>query len=461
LDDYEGEVNTIYGLLEENKKDTLGLIKEKFTKIRGLLNQKEQEMALDIEFFFTKERSRIEDQINKNLSLKDLLKTKIDNLSQSVINDKLLKEFENDASIPQFSSGNHYHAVYKHSKEIRQNIEDSFNNLISLAKSVIQEWKPLSELSLQQEADRILSSEQRNGVYSLIGVKNLKIEIEYGCLMISPIKEGYHNNREQIERNSIVNLAKSRDLMKICLDFRERKLSKESIELIAEICKGLKKITFVKLLLGNKEFGDQDLLSLCVHNFWYSSQIESLYIYLMGSSVGAGISQLSEMVSGQNIKTFAFDCSKTRLDDYHLKEFSKNLIGRLKNIEWFSLGVSHTSVTDYGIGEFYRELYKVMPHMQSLSLALDDTRITQKSFEYFNKTLLPLGKNIVSLSVVCPVFVGAGADPIKTVIESAGNNLPKLKKFELEFNKRALTRETLMYIEDFKRNHPQIVTNFS
>jgi len=456
LDDFEGEVNTIYGLLEENKKDTMRLMKDKFAKLRGILDKKEQEMTLDIGFFFTKERSRIENEINQNLSLKDLLKTKIDNLSQSTINDKLLKELENDAYILEFSSGNHYNMVYRYSKEIQQNIENSFNNLISLAESVIQEWKPLSELSVQQEADRMLGSAQVNG---LKGVRDLKIEIEYGCLMIYPI--GEERNYEQIERNNIVNLVKSKDLMKICLDFRKRKLSKELIDYIAEICKGMKRITFAKLLLGNKEFSDNDLLYLCHQNFWCSSQVESLYLYLTGARVGVSISQLSEVISGQNIKTFAIDCSNSFLDDSYLKEFSKNLVGRMKNIEWFSLGISYTRVTDYGIGEFYRELYKVMPNLQNLSLALDNTQITEQSFEYFNKTLLPLGKNIVSLNVVCPVFVGIGANSILRVIESAGSKLPKLKKLELEYNKRGLDNETLVFIEDFKKNHPQIVTKFS
>jgi len=458
LGDFEGEVHTIHVLLEENKKNTLALMKDKFARLRDIINKKEQEIASEIDLFFTREKLQIDNQIHHDLSLRELIRTKIANLSQLEINDKLLKELEDDAPLSNFSSSSQYNVVYSHSKQIQQNIENAFSNLISLAGSVIQEFKPLPEFSILQ------ANQSQKSMIDVISAqntmaKNLRIEIEFGWLVIYPVRP--EDNFLHVEKNNLLNLAKCKELNKVCLDFRKQKLGKEMMASIAQIWSELQNITFVKLLLTNKEFTDQDLCDLCAYNFWCSSQVQSLYLYLITTKVSDnGIKKLSHVIDGQNIKTFAIDCSYSTFTDSCLKELAKNLVGRLKNIESFDLRISNTSVTDSAIEELYRELYKVMPTIKILDLWLDFTAIKERGFEYFNKILLPLGKNVTNLSIHCPKYEGPSANFIKTVLESVQSNLPKLKQLGLYYEKRGLTDETVKFIDDYKKKNTRVTTNF-
>jgi len=458
LNDFEGEVHTVHTLLEENKKNTFAIMKDKFVKLRDLINKKEQEISSEIDLFFTKEKLRVDSQIQNDLSTRELIRNKITNLSQLEINEKLLKELDDDFSLLHFSSANQYNAVYSHSKEIQQNIENAFNNLISLAGSVIQEFKPLPE-NLRQHAQEAVNAVIPKDL-QLVMYKNLRIEVEFGWLIIYPLRP--EDNPLQVERNNFLSLSKSKDITKVCLDFRKQKLCKETVGTIAMLWKELQNITFVKLLLTNKDFNNQDLLDLCAYNFWCEKQVQALYLYLITTKINeSGIKKLAQVIDGQNIKTFALDCSYSTFGDPCMKEISNILIGKLQCIESFDLRVSNTTVTDVGLEEFFKELSKVMSHVKILDLWLDFTSIKEKGFDYFNKSLLPFGKNITNLSIHCPKYEGPGANFIRALIESAEKNLPKLKQLGLYYEKRGLTEETKAYIEKFKTTHSgKITTNF-
>jgi len=461
LSDFEGEVQTIHVLLEENKKNTLLLMRDKFAKLRDIINQKEQEITSEIDLFFTKEKLQIDNQIYHDLSLREFIRTKIANLSQLEINDKLLKELEDDTPISQFSSGNQHNLVYSHSKQIQQNIENAFNNLISLAGSVIQEFKPLPEISLAQA-----HQSQKSMIYGFaapnngLEMKNMRIEIEFGWIVIYPVRP--EDNLLQVERNNIMNLSKCKELNKVCLDFRKQKLKKEMIANIAQIWTEFSpNITSAKLQLTNKEFTDEDLCDLCAYNFWCSSQIQALYIFLITTRIGEnGIKKLSHVIDGQNIKDFALELNYSTFTDNCLKEVAKNLIGKLKKVESLDLRLANTGLTDSGIEELYRELPKVISTVKILDFSIASTNISEKSFEYLNKMVLPLGKNITEMSMNCPNFDGPGANFIKPVLESIASNLSKLKFLRMDFNKRGFTDETKKYIENFIRNHPNIKVDF-
>jgi len=464
LGDFEGEVHTIHALLEGNKKNTLALVKDKFTKLRDIINKKEQEIASEIDLLFTREKFQIDNQIQRDLSLRELIRTKIANLSQLEINGKLLKELEDDAPLSNFSSSSQYNMVYTHSKQIQQNIENAFSNLISLAGSVIQEFKPLPELSsvqANQSQNSMIDAfaVQNNHRLSMPTVKNVRVEIEFGWLIISPITS--EDNILQVERNNFINLSKSREITKVCLDFRKQKLSKEMLPKIAQIWSELQNITFVKLLLTNREFNDQDLCDLCEYNFWCTSQVQSLFLYLINTKINeTGVKKLSQVIDGQNITSFTLDCSYSTFTDDCMKEVARNLLGNLKNLETLDLRIVHTTVRDTGVEEMYREMSKIMPKIKNLDLWLDFTKITDKPFEYFSKILLPLGKNITHLKIYYPKLEGPEGNFIKDVVESVGDNLGKLKQFSMYYEKKGLTEETKKCIENFKKDHASVKTNF-
>jgi len=494
LDDAEEKDHTIHVLLEENRKNMLALVKDKFAKLRNMINKKEQEIASEIDLFFTKEKLQIDNQIHHGPSLRELIRTEIANLSQLEINDKLLKELEDDASLSSFSSSSQYDVVYRHSKQIQQIIENAFRNLISLVGSAIQEFKPLpnnlislddsviqeleplssnltsldgsmiQESQLLPEFSIIQANQSQKSMTDVISAQNtiaksLRIEIEAGWLVISPVNSW--DNLLQIERNNISNLAKSKELNKVCLDFRIQKLDKEMMAAIAQIWTELRKITFVKLLLTNNWFTDQDLCDLCAYNFWCTSQVQSLFIYLVNTEINeTGVKKLSQVIDGQNITSFTLDCSYSTFTDNCMKEIARNLVGNLKKLETLNLTIFRTSVGNSGIKEMYREMSRIMPTIKNLDLWLNSTAITDKSFEYFNQSLIPLGKNITYLSLHCPKLEGPEGNFIKAMIESIGKNLIKLKQFSLDYEKKGFTDETKKCIEDYKKNHSHVQTNF-
>jgi len=461
LENFEGEIQTVHILVEENRKNTIALMNEKFAKLRDLLNKKEQEIALEIDIFFNQGKSRIENQIHHNLLLREQIRTQIGTLSQLEINDKLLKELEDDAPLPNFSLGSQYNVAYNHSRQIQQNIENAFNNLISLADSVFQEFKPLpSEPSFLLHAnknDKLVAP--KNEFYTTM-MKNLRIEIEFGWLMIKPITP--EDDFLQVERNNIVNLAKCKELNKVCLDFRTKKPCKEILVSIAQIWRELQNITFVTLRLINRDFTDEDLLDLCSYNFWCTNQIQHLYIYLNSSKVSdAGIKKLSQVIDGQNLKDLYLQFSYCPWTDDGLKEIAKNLVGNLKSIESLTLHSLHTSLTDSGLKELYQGLGKVMSTMKTVNLNVQFTKVSPKSLEDLGKALFPLRKNLIFFNFCGPLDQGSIDCLRRQLLKSNEDNPSEIqRRATLIHNKGGFVVQIPESNENSKRNCPSMARYF-
>jgi len=447
LGDLEGEVQTIHALLEENKKDILAQTKDKFMKLRDIINKKEQETVSEIESFFTKEKQRI----HSDISLRESIQTKIANLSQPELNDRLLKEIEDDAPLRNFSPLDQYNKTYNRSKQIQQHIDSAFNNLISLAGSVVQEFKPLPGVS---DAQGVKS--KVGGIGAKYGMaKNLRIEIESAWLVIYPITS--EDDLVQVERNNMLNLAKCKEFRRVCLDFRKQKLCRKYVADIARLWTEFQNVTSVKLQLTNKDFTDQDLSVLCSYGFWGSSQVQSLYVYLIRTKIDAnGIKKFCHAIDGENIKTFVLDINSSTFTDGCLKELARSLLGKFISIEALELGISGTLVTNSGIEELFNELPKVMPTLKSLALNLVIAVIHEELLEYFSQTVLPLGKGLTVLSLTCPRYDGTAAGFVREVLETVASNLPKLERVRMGYNSGGLTDETKRFIEGFKRIHPNL-----
>jgi len=451
LGDLEGEVQTIHALLDENKKDILFQTKDKFEKLRDIIDKKEQETVSEIDSFFTKEKQRI----HHNVSLKELIRTKIANLSQSELNDKLLKELEDDAPLPNFSPLDQYNVAYSHSKQIQEHIEGAFDNLISLAGPVIQEFKPLPHVSCIQNLKSDIVAQDSMAKNLRMEIQTVRIEIESAWLVIYPITS--EDDLIQVERNNLVNLAKCKEFRRVSLDFRKQKLCRKNIVAIARIWTEFQNITSVKLQLTNNEFSNQELSDLCSYGFWGSSQVQSLYIYLIRTKINEnGIKKLCQAIDGENLKTFVLDVNFSTFSDGCLKEIAQNLLGKFTSIETFELGISSTIVTNSGIKELFNELPKVMPTLKSLALNLGIAVIHEKLLEYFSQTVLPLGKNLTALSLTCPRYDGTAASFVKEVLETIAKSLPKLERVKMGYNSGGLTDETKKYIENFKRYNTRL-----
>jgi len=498
LSDFEGEVHNVHALLEENKKKTLGIMRKKFGKLRELTLKKEQQIAAEVELIFSQEKMKLNNEIGNDLSLRKFIRNKISNLNQvDEVNEALLKELEDDSFLANFNIADQYRAVYSHSKELQQSIEDAFNNLLSLTSSFIQEFKPLPEpvlVQAKQESKQKkpptevlfsflgpvlheykplskslinLAKQEIDSGFPIEGLfmeNNLKIENEFGWFVVYPRRP--EDDLIQVGKNNMNLLGKCKESTKVCLDFRKQKPDKKMMSTIEKLWKEeLRNVRAVKVLLTStdKEFDNEDLQDLCEKNFWCGDkQIQSLNICLIRTKIGeSGMKRLAQVIDGQNLKNFTLDCSYgSTFTDGCLREISNGLIGKLQSVESFDLRISSTAVSEVGLEIFFKAFGRVMPHVQSLDLWLDFTKIKEKGFESFNKNLLPLGKNLTALSVHYPKFTGSNGEYVKGVLECVEKGL-KVSQLGLYFDMQEVVSESVKkYVEQWKRNHRGVNVNF-
>jgi len=454
LNDFEGEVNTLHELLEENKKNTVAVMKEKFTKLYDVIYKKEQEISAQIDSFFNREKSCVENKIHTDISIRELIRSKIANLGQLEINDRLIKELEDDLSLLDFNASDQYSEVYSRSKEIQLNIEAAFHDLMCLTGFAIEEFEPLHDDYL---LERQAIQQESVGVFS--GKCPLRIEIEYDWLVVYPVCP--EDDLNEVERGNILSISKSKELSKVCLDFRKRKLCKEMAGNLANLWKELKDFTCVKLFLTNTEFNDQDLIDLCAYDFWCDKRVQDLWIYLITTKIGEeGVKKLGQVIDGQNVKSFILDASSSTFTDDCLKKLAKELICKLQRVESFDLRVTSTNVGDLGMEVLYKELMKVGTHLQTLNLWLDITQVKERGFECLVKNLFPLMKNLANLDLRFPRYENPTGNYLKLILEGIGVNLLKLKQLGLNCYKPGMSEQMKKYVEQWKRNHTRINISF-
>jgi len=457
LSEFEGEVHALHVLLDENKKNILAIMKEKFAKLYEVIDKKEREVSLEIDLFFSQEKQRLDSQINSDLFTREVIRTKIANLSQIDINERLLKELDDDFSLLEFSSADQCDDISSRFKDIQKNVKKSFHYLMCLAGYAIEEFKAFPEDFLSQVQQEVSIVIPNDGPFM---ENNLRLEVESSWLVVYPRTS--EDDTFEVERSNVRNLARSKDFKQISLDFRKQKLDKKTMGTIAKLWKELINVSSVKLLLGNKEFNDENLSDLCSYKFWCDNkQIKTLEICLAGTKVEeVGIKELSQIIDGHHVKTLTLNFSESSFDDKCLRELSKNLIGRLRKVKTLNLRLTKTSVSDVGIEIFFKELGKIIHHVESLELWLEMTEIKAKGFDNFGKYVLPLGKELGCLNIRYPKYMGTTANYVKSVLETVDMGLQKLTKLELCFEQQGLSEKTKKEIEQWKGSHKRISCSF-
>ena len=433
-------------ILEDEKRALHEVAKNKFLKIRKMIDEREQLLFEEINEYLEAKRAKIKATTQEDEILKKITIEKINNLKSDDIDWKYIKNLDEEIVEAQSKLD---HMLLRHHNMIysKQEFDQKLNAFTSILTAEVKKFKfpftieefdknmkinfcekrsfgevfrshqflefvkennklfifiqdaykqsdiPLSKIKEITEVELDLTE------YSKITAQNKwdKICLMFGCLwqkLGRSLKITLKLHAGPAHPKDLINLLSygywGDKRLRVKCDILGASDEQSLVEFVSEFLPRLAmlKEIYIHVRSGAKPT-DKSIQALISRNELVLRDLESLNMVLDNAPVtDRSIARLLTSVS--NLKVFKFHLWKTKITDKCIERFAKETLPELKALQHFELSLIETGVTDASVSE----LFIPMEGIKIYKLYLGQTKITDKSIEAFIEKTMPTMKSL-------------------------------------------------------------------
>ena len=383
---------------EEEERRLIERSKEKFGELQGVLDQKTQKLAFDLEVFFNEEKGRSTEAFQKNQVFNEDINGVLAQLYESELTPEFIEAYEREEQLDYDFENNGYFVhqqqafqqAQKDFQESLKNFEDS--SLGNLKK--MEHLKPLSPELLQKVVEAYKSeAEAKFMIIRTMGLFKLKVDDE-DWLIVSP-SQGNEGD-ENIPYEKVKN-AEKLDIRMEGAEYTDLVIF--GINFWLENC--LEKVSKVCLSLCRRFISNQEARKLSSCAFWGNNKIKSLTVDFTECTVESDETPLILLKDGniqlESLEGFKLFLKNTNATEKTVNDFGKLIVGRMKNLQRFGLDFHNLYVTDPLITSILLDNLEALKNLHMIELDVRRSALTDHGILVFAKKVLPHLKNLQEL----------------------------------------------------------------
>ena len=396
LEDYDAKSKKIEKEMNEKHKNTLDLIRNKFSEMRNVLAARKQELMQQAEGILRVEKEFLSEKLDRN---KSKLKDQISEISQDDYQCQTLASMkqELDGYEVEFSifGVEEIGQIEEAGSETLETLE-KFGKIISgLQQNETNEKETQTiEIFEQRRLSREISTEDED----IINIK--------GEPLISPVRSYFVKEPADDEEDCLFLKRKATDEMEEEIEEEDdEELSVDSNEVVREIIQDAESLLTrqgrsVKIDFSKKEFTSEQLVDICSQFDLSSQGIRHFEIDFSGSSLQDNhLEVLSQNFFQKKeineLDSFVFDCSNTSIGDACFAVLKDVLSLSEETLEKFELILDSTKIE----GDNICDIFSKMNQLRHLKLSFEESVIFSAGISFLFSSLRHVASHLESLDL--------------------------------------------------------------